>query len=35
MIGIVNDLEQLDDAVIRPGRLGTHIDVSVRVWGEG
>lgn len=35
MIGIVNDLEQLDDAVIRPGRLGTHIYVSVIVWGEG
>ena len=34
VIGIVNDLEQLDDAVIRPGRLGTHIYVGMAVWGE-
>ena len=34
MIGIANDLEQLDDAIIRPGRLGTHIYVEDEREGE-
>ena len=28
-MGLVNELDELDDAVIRPGRLGTHIYVGL------
>ena len=28
MVGLVNELDQLDDAVTRPGRLGTHVFVG-------
>lgn len=34
MIGIANDLDQLDDAIIRPGRLGTHIYVEAEQESE-
>ena len=27
VIGITSDMNALDDAIIRPGRLGTHIYV--------
>ena len=35
----VNELEELDDAIVRPGRLGTHIYVGLEVdsncsWGN-
>lgn len=29
VIGIVNDVDKLDDAIIRPGRLGTHVFVDM------
>ena len=29
VIGLVNELEELDDAIVRPGRLGTHIHVDI------
>lgn len=28
MIGIASDISQVDDAIIRPGRLGTHVYVN-------
>lgn len=28
IVGLVNELDELDDAIVRPGRLGTHIYVS-------
>lgn len=28
MIGIPSDISQVDDAIIRPGRLGTHVYVN-------
>lgn len=30
VIGIANSVDKLDEAIIRPGRLGTHIYVSKR-----
>ena len=39
VMGLVNELEELDDAIVRPGRLGTHIYVGLEVdsncsWGN-
>jgi len=28
VVGLVNELDELDDAVTRPGRLGTHVFVG-------